>query len=106
MSRARSPMTVPGPLARCGNACALALSTLILLTARPLDGQLISIKTVPIAQGAPFDIFPSQHRGMGGASIALADTLVDAFRRRARGPQPAVPALLPPPTLSGFSTGP
>src|SRR5256885_6749691 len=78
------PMTVPGPVSRCGSACALALSTLILITARPLDGQLISIKTVPVAQGDQFDIFPSQHRGMGGASIALAATLLDPFRSPAR----------------------
>src|SRR5438067_918753 len=105
MSRARSPMTVPGPLARCGNACALALSTLILLTARPLDGQLISIKTVPIAQGDQFDIFPSQHRGMGGASIALADTLLDPFRNPATAARLAVPRLFASPTFYGVSKG-
>jgi len=98
-------MTVPGPLARCGNACALALSTLILLTARPLDGQLISIKTVPIAQGDQFDIFPSQHRGMGGASIALADTLLDPFRNPATAARLAVPRLFASPTFYGVSKG-
>src|SRR5256885_7798933 len=103
MSRARSPMTVPGPVARCGATCALALSTLISLTARPLAGQLISIKTVPIAQGDQFDIFPSQHRGMGGASIALADTLLDPFRNPARGARLAVPRLFASPTFYGIS---
>jgi len=96
-------MTVPGPVARCGSACALALSTLILLTARPLAGQLISIKTVPIAQGDQFDIFPSHHRGMGGAFIALADTLLDPFRSPARGSRLAVPRLFASPTFYGIS---
>ena len=98
-------MIVPGPVSRCGSACALALSTLIFLTARPLDGQLISIKTVPIAQGDQFDIFPSQHRGMGGASIALADTLLDPFRSPARGARLAVPRLFASPTFYGVSKG-
>jgi len=98
-------MTVPGPVARCGSACALALSTLILMTARPLDGQLISIKTVPIAQGDQFDIFPSQHQGMGGVSIALADTLLDPFRNPARGARLAVPRLFASPTFYGVSKG-
>ena len=98
-------MTVPGPVARCGSACALALSTLILMTARPLDAQLISIKTVPIAQGDQFDIFPSQHQGMGGVSIALADTLLDPFRNPARGARLAVPRLFASPTFYGVSKG-
>src|ERR1043166_4739207 len=68
-------MTVPG---------ALALSALFLMTAPTLGAQLISIKTVPIAQGDQFDIFPSQHRGMGGVSLALAVTLLDPFRNPAR----------------------
>ena len=98
-------MTVPRPVSRCGSACALALSTLILITARPLDGQLISIKTVPIAQGDQFDIFPSQHQGMGGVSIALADTLLDPFRNPARGARLAVPRLFASPTFYGVSKG-
>ena len=89
-------MTVPG---------ALALSALFLLTARPLRAQLISIKTVPIAQGDQFDMFPSQHRGMGGASIALADTLLDPFRNPARGAWLAVPRFLASPAFYSVSKG-
>src|ERR1041384_4581143 len=81
-------MTVPG---------ALALSALFLMTAPTLGAQLISIKTVPIAQGDQFDIFPSQHRGMGGVSLALADTLLDPLRYPAPGrpTRRAAPARLP-----------
>jgi hypothetical protein len=89
-------MTVPG---------ALALSALFLLTAPTLGAQLIAIKTVPIAQGDQFDIFPSQHRGMGGASIALADTLLDPFRDPARAARLGVPRLLGSPTFYSVSDG-
>jgi hypothetical protein len=89
-------MTVPG---------ALALSALFLMTAPTLGAQLISIKTVPIAQGDQFDIFPSQHRGMGGVSLALADTLLDPFRNPARAARLGVPRLLGSPTFYGVSDG-
>ena len=98
-------MTVFGPVAWRGSAPALALSALFFSTARPLGAQLISIKTVPIAQGDQFDIFPSQHRGMGGASIAVGDTLLDPFRSPARGAQLAVPRLFASPTFYGVSKG-
>src|SRR5256884_4732883 len=98
-------MTVPGLLARRGDVRALALSALFLTVAPPARAQLISIKTVPIAQGDQFDIFPSQHRGMGGASIALADTLLDPFRSPARGARLAVPRLFASPTFYGVSKG-
>src|SRR5881394_2420957 len=98
-------MTVPGLLARRGDVRALALSALFLTVAPPARAQLISIKTVPVAQGDQFDIFPSQHRGMGGASIALADTLLDPFRNPARGARLAVPRLFASPTFYGVSKG-
>jgi hypothetical protein len=40
---------------------------------------LIPIKTIPIAQGDQFEIFPSDNLGLGGVSIALADSLGDPF---------------------------
>jgi hypothetical protein len=89
-------MTVPG---------ALALSALVLVAAQPLPAQLISIKTVPIAQGDQFDVFPSQHRGMAGVSIALADTLLDPFRNPARGARLGVARMIGSPTLYGVSDG-
>src|SRR2546426_5209194 len=69
-----------------GGARALRISTLLLMAlSRPTPAQLISIKTVPIAQGDQFAIFPSNNFGMGGVSIALADTLLDPFVNPAKG---------------------
>ena len=45
----------------------------------PARAQLIPIKTIPIAQGDQFQIFPSNNLGMGGVSIALPDSLGDPF---------------------------
>lgn len=41
--------------------------------------QLISIKTVPLASGDQFALFPSQNAGMAGASIAAEDLLGEPF---------------------------
>lgn len=41
--------------------------------------QLIPIKTAPIATGSQFQLYPSHARGMGGLSIAVNDSLGDAF---------------------------
>src|SRR2546421_103303 len=93
----------PGLLARRGDVRALALSALFLTVGPPTRAQLISIKTVPVAQGDQFDIFPSQHQGMGGPSIALADTLLDPFRNPAKGARLAVPRFVSSPTFYGVS---
>ncbi len=52
--------------------------------AAPLAGQIISVKTVPIAQGDQFDFFPSRNQGMASVSIAIADTLLDPFSNPAK----------------------
>ena len=41
--------------------------------------QLIPIKTIPIAQGSQFEIFPSSNLGMADVSIALPDSIGDPF---------------------------
>ena len=43
------------------------------------SAQIIPIKTVPVAQGDQFMLFPSNNRGMGGVSVALEDPLHDPF---------------------------
>lgn len=45
----------------------------------PASAQIIPIKTIPIAQGDQFQIFPSNNLGMGSVSIALVDSLRDPF---------------------------
>lgn len=41
--------------------------------------QLVPIKTVPLATGSQFQLYPSEARGMGGVTLAVDDTLGDAF---------------------------
>lgn len=51
----------------------------IVALANVAQAQLVTPKTVPVAQGDQFLIFPSNKLGMGGVSIAVADTLHDGF---------------------------
>ncbi|MFC1659837.1 hypothetical protein ACFL3S_00040 [Gemmatimonadota bacterium] len=44
-----------------------------------LGAQLVQVKTVPVAAGDQFLLFPSQHLGMGSVSLAMHDTLGDPF---------------------------
>jgi hypothetical protein len=57
---------------------AVGLAALLLL-ASPVRAQIIPIKTIPIAQGDQFQLFPSNNLGMGSVSIALLDSLRDPF---------------------------
>ncbi|MBA3404701.1 MAG: hypothetical protein H0U13_08470, partial [Gemmatimonadaceae bacterium] len=47
----------------------------------PIEGsaQVVTPKTLPVLQSGQFDMFPSARAGMGGASIAVDDTLLDPF---------------------------
>ncbi|MFQ6676652.1 MAG: hypothetical protein ACE5LH_10005, partial [Fidelibacterota bacterium] len=47
--------------------------------------QLISMKTVPVATGDQFLVFPSRNLAMGGISIALEDSLMDPFVNPSKG---------------------
>lgn len=49
------------------------------------QAQLISLKTVPVAAGDQFLLFPSRNLGMGGVSIAVDDPLMDPFVNPALG---------------------
>jgi len=51
----------------------------------PLAAQSMSLKTVPIATGEQYLIFPAKSLGMGGLSVAYDDPLADAFANPARG---------------------
>ena len=57
----------------------LLLGAFALALAAPARAQLISIKTVPIADGDQFGFFPSSNQGMAGVSLALHDTLRGPF---------------------------
>lgn len=41
--------------------------------------QFISLKTAPVATGDQFHVFPADNRGMGELSIAVVDSVGDAF---------------------------
>ena len=57
----------------------------ILCTPTLIFAQLISIKTVPVASGDQFMIFPSRNLAMGGVHIALDDPMADPFVNPAMG---------------------
>jgi hypothetical protein len=85
--------------------CLSSLSTLLVVLAHTASAQLISIRTVPIAQGDQFEIFPTNNFGMGGVSIALADTLLDAFVNPAKGARLGAARFVSAPTAYGISRG-
>jgi hypothetical protein len=64
------------------SVAALALATLAPVA---LSAQLIQIKTLPIADGDQWRIFPSANAPMADLSIALADSLLDPFVNPAKG---------------------
>jgi hypothetical protein len=47
--------------------------------------QVIGVKSAPIAEGGQFAFQPSANLGMGGLSIALADSSLDPFSNPAKG---------------------
>ena len=58
---------------------------LLLLLGNSISAQLISLKTVPVATGDQFLIFPSQNMSMGGVHIGLKDSLLDHWINPASG---------------------
>jgi hypothetical protein len=64
------------------SVAALALAT---LAPAALSAQLIQIKTLPIADGDQWRIFPSANAPMADLSISLADSLLDPFVNPAKG---------------------
>jgi hypothetical protein len=63
----------------------LTVTVLALSCPNLAAAQYISLKTVPIAAGDQFQLFPSQNQGMGGVSIALNDSLLDPFVNPGKG---------------------
>ncbi len=83
----------------------ILLLTLVAAPALPAAAQLVSIKTVPIAQGDQFELYPSNNFGMGGVSIALPDTLLDPFVNPAKGARLGAAHFFSAPTFYGISHG-
>jgi hypothetical protein len=64
---------------------AVCLAVLSCCFAAPARAQLIPVKTIPLAQGNQFQIFPSANAGMASVGIALPDPAFDAFVNPAAG---------------------
>ncbi|MDH3270756.1 MAG: hypothetical protein OEN56_05455 [Gemmatimonadota bacterium] len=63
---------------------ALALVSFLLLSFTA-EGQLIPVRTVPVASGDQFRLLPSQSMGMGGVHYAVDDSLADGWSNPAKG---------------------
>lgn len=81
----------------------LSVLTVLLAIATAASAQVIPIRTVPLAQGDQFFIFPSDNLGMAGVSIALSDTLLDPFRNPALGARVGAVRLFSSPTVYSIS---
>ncbi len=82
---------------------ALLCTALIATVPAPVIGQVVSLKTVPVATGDQFLTLPSERLGMGGVSIALDDALLDPFTNPAKGSLVEQSTLLGTPTFYGIS---
>lgn len=74
-----------------------------LFLADGLAAQLISPRALPVSQAEQFDIHPSQNSGMAGVSLALADTLLDAFANPAKGARWRVTSMFSAPAIYSVS---
>jgi hypothetical protein len=83
--------------------CWLAPLMLPLLVPTGIQAQLVQLKTVPIATGDQFAIFPSQNLGMGSVSIAVDDPFLDPFVNPAKGSRIRGAQLFATPTLYDVS---
>ena len=63
------------------------LKNILMLVGLPLilSAQFISIKSLPVATGDQFMIYPSQNVAMGGVTIAVSDNWMDPYRNPANG---------------------
>ena len=78
----------------------LPLATLLLAGAfAPLRAQLIEVRSVPLATGDQFLLFPSRTLAMGGLTLAVDDPLGDPWVDPARGVRIEQPLLLGSPTF-------
>ncbi len=66
-------------------------------------GQLIPVKTVPVASGDQFLLSPSQSLAMGSVGLALPDTLGDPFSNPATGSRVGQTLFFGSPTFYGIS---
>jgi hypothetical protein len=83
----------------------IALAGALVLPPGTLTAQLIGLKTVPVAAGDQFSIFPSRNVSMGGVFIALQDPLLDPFVNPAKGGRLGASTFFSSPTFYSISDG-
>lgn len=69
------------------------------------QAQSVPVKTVPVAEGDQFLLFPSERLAMGGASIALDDRLLDPFVNPAKAVNGGGLQFVSTPSYYGFLGG-
>ena len=89
-------------LAALASACLLT-SAYLLVSPGLAWAQIVPLKTVPVASGDQFLLFPSQNLAMGSVSVALPDTLGDPFRSPATGSRIQESVFFASPTFYGIS---
>lgn len=80
-----------------------AILIVALLSFSPLSGQLIPIRTVPVASGDQFLTVPSATLGMAGTAIAVDDSIADVWSNPAKGVFIDEPVIMGAPTFYGVS---
>jgi hypothetical protein len=83
----------------------LAVGLVLASWAAPGRAQFIAVKSLPIAAGDQFLIFPSRNLALGGLSIALDDPLLDPFVNPAKGSAFQAGQLFGAPTFYNVSGG-
>jgi hypothetical protein len=82
---------------------AILAIVLLLTSGIPARAQLIPVKSVPVAAGDQFLLFPSQNLAMGGVGLAVADTLGDPFTNPATGARVTESVFFGSPVFYGIS---
>lgn len=83
----------------------LTLCVLATLGPAGLAGQVIPVKTVPVAAGDQGLMLPSATLAMGAVTLAMDDSLADPWDNPAKGIFVSEPALLGAPTFYAISDG-
>ena len=82
---------------------AVSVAAFVTLAGPGVDGQLLPIRTVPVASGDQFRLAPAARMGMGGVRYALRDSLADGWSNPARGRDLSSSLFLASPTFYGIS---
>jgi hypothetical protein len=87
----------------CVTARVVLLGSVLVSVPVGAAAQVISLKTIPVAAGDQFLLFPSDKLGMGGVAIALDDSLLDPFINPAKGARLSESRVFAAPTFYSMS---